>query len=32
VRDKFFERVHFLNRLIIPVLAPDAFEYLCVKR
>jgi hypothetical protein len=32
VRDEFFERVHFLNRLIIPVLAPDAFEYLCVKR
>jgi len=32
VRDKFFERVHFLNRLIIPVRAPDAFEYLCVKR
>ena len=32
VRDKFFKRVHFLNRLIIPVLAPDAFEYLCVKR
>jgi SAM-dependent methyltransferase len=32
VRDKFFERVHFLNRLIIPVRAPDAFEYVCVKR
>lgn len=32
VRDKFFERVHFLNRLIIPVRAPDAFEYICVKR
>jgi hypothetical protein len=32
VLDKFFERVHFLNRLIIPVRAPDAFEYLCVKR
>lgn len=32
VRDRFFERVHFLNRLIIPVRAPDAFEYICVKR
>lgn len=32
VRDKFFQRVHFLNRLIVPVAAPDAFEYICVKR
>jgi SAM-dependent methyltransferase len=32
VRDKFFEKVHSLNRLVIPVLAPDAFEYICVKR
>ncbi len=32
VRDKFFERVHFLNRVIVPVAAPDAFEYICVKR
>jgi SAM-dependent methyltransferase len=32
VRDRFFRRVHFLNRLIIPVRAPDAFEYICVKR
>ena len=32
VRDKFFERIHFLNRLIIPVVAPDAYEYVCVKR
>lgn len=32
VRDKFFERIHFLNRLVIPVRAPDAFEYICVKR
>lgn len=32
VRDKFFERVHFLNRWIVPVRAPDAFEYVCVKR
>ena len=32
VRDKFFEKVHFLNRLIIPVRAPDTFEYICVKR
>jgi len=32
VRDQFFERIHFLNRLIIPVFAPDAFEYVCVKR
>ena len=32
VRDRVFKRVHFLNRLIIPVMAPDAFEYICVKR
>jgi hypothetical protein len=32
VRDRVFKRVHFLNRLIIPVVAPDAFEYVCVKR
>lgn len=32
VRDRFFERVHFLNRVILPVRAPDAFEYICVKR
>jgi len=32
VRDSFFERIHFLNRLVIPLRAPDAFEYLCVKR
>ena len=32
VRDRFFEKVHFLNRLIIPVRAPDTFEYICVKR
>jgi SAM-dependent methyltransferase len=32
VRDRFFERVHFLNRVIVPFAAPDAFEYTCVKR
>ncbi len=32
VRDKFFKRVHFLNRLIIPARAPDAFEFVCVRR
>ena len=32
VRDAFFERVHFLNRLIVPVVAPDAYEYVAVKR
>jgi len=32
VRDKFFERVHFLNRVVVPFVAPDAFEYTCVKR
>jgi SAM-dependent methyltransferase len=32
VRDKFFERVHFLNRVVVPLRAPDAFEYVCVKR
>lgn len=32
VRDRFFERVHVLNRLVVPVRAPDAYEYVCVKR
>jgi SAM-dependent methyltransferase len=32
VRDAFFERVHVLNRLVVPLRAPDAFEYVCVKR
>jgi SAM-dependent methyltransferase len=32
VSEKFFERVHALNRIVIPVRAPDAFEYVCVKR
>ncbi|MDN5855625.1 MAG: class I SAM-dependent methyltransferase [Actinomycetia bacterium] len=32
VRDKFFERVHFLNKAIVPVRAPDTFEYVCIKR
>jgi len=32
VRDGFFQRVHFLNRLVVPVRAPDAYEYVCVKR
>lgn len=32
VRDSFFRRVHFLNKLVIPVRAPDAYEYVCVKR
>ena len=32
VRDRFFEKVHFLNKLVIPFRAPDAFEYVCVKR
>ena len=32
VRDGFFRRVHFLNRLVVPVRAPDAYEYVCVKR
>ena len=32
VRDAFFRRVHFLNRLVVPVLAPDAYEYVCVRR
>jgi len=32
VRDKFFERIHFLNKLVVPVRAPDAYEYVCVKR
>jgi SAM-dependent methyltransferase len=32
VRDAFFKRIHFLNKLVIPVRAPDTFEYVCVKR
>lgn len=32
VRDRFFSRVHFLNKLIVPVRAPDAYEYVCIKR
>jgi SAM-dependent methyltransferase len=32
VKNAFFERVHFLNKLVIPARAPDAFEYVCVKR
>jgi SAM-dependent methyltransferase len=32
VRDKFFDKVHFLNGLVVPVVAPDAFEYIFVKR
>ncbi|HEX9774070.1 MAG TPA: class I SAM-dependent methyltransferase [Actinomycetota bacterium] len=32
VRDRLFERVHFLNRVVLPVIAPDAYEYVCVKR
>jgi SAM-dependent methyltransferase len=32
VRDAFFKRIHVLNRLVLPVWAPDAFEYVCVKR
>jgi SAM-dependent methyltransferase len=32
VRNSFFERVHVLNKLVIPMRAPDAFEYICVKR
>lgn len=32
VRDSLFERIHVLNKLVVPVRAPDAFEYVCVKR
>jgi SAM-dependent methyltransferase len=32
VRDAFFERVHFLNGVVLPMRAPDAYEYVCVKR
>jgi hypothetical protein len=32
VRNKFFDRIHFLNHLVIPARAPDAYEYVCVKR
>ena len=29
---KVFDRLHALNRIVIPVRAPDAFEYIFVKR
>jgi len=32
VRDAFFKRIHFLNRWVVPVVAPDAYEYVAVKR
>jgi predicted TPR repeat methyltransferase len=32
VRDALFKRIHVLNRVVVPVRAPDAFEYVCVKR
>ena len=32
VRDGFFKRIHFLNWWVVPMRAPDAFEYVCVKR
>lgn len=32
VSEKVFRRIHVLNRLIIPFRAPDAFEYVCVRR
>ncbi len=28
----FFNRVHILNRIVIPVIAPDAYEYVLIKR
>jgi hypothetical protein len=30
--NKLYERIHALNKLVIPARAPDAFEYICVKR
>lgn len=32
LRDAVAERAHWLNRLVVPVRAPDTFEYVCVKR
>jgi SAM-dependent methyltransferase len=32
VSKKLYGRVPFLNKLVIPARAPDAFEYICVKR
>ncbi|RYP88013.1 class I SAM-dependent methyltransferase [Nocardioides guangzhouensis] len=32
VRDAFFKRIHVLNRMVLPVRAPDTYEYVCVKR
>ena len=29
---KVFDRIHALNRIVVPAVAPDAFEYVCVKR
>src|SRR5690242_17501255 len=32
IRDSFFERIHFLNKIVVPARAPDALEYVFVKR
>lgn len=32
VSDRMFRRLHALNRVVVPVVAPDAYEYICVKR
>lgn len=32
VKNRYFERFHFLNSLVFPVFAPDNYEYICVKR
>jgi SAM-dependent methyltransferase len=29
---KFFDRIHALNKIVVPAVAPDAYEYICVKR
>ena len=32
VSSKTFDHLHALNRVIVPAVAPDAFEYVCIKR
>jgi SAM-dependent methyltransferase len=32
IKDKFFDKIHVLNKIVVPARAPDAFEYVCVKR
>jgi SAM-dependent methyltransferase len=31
IRNSFFEKIHFLNKLVVPARAPDAYEYVFLK-